>query len=92
MNPEAPHTSPWRSTNVQGLYQRMPSGIFYSRYSINGNPTFRSLGTAVFEHAKIRHAQRQVEVEKDRQRGADLTSDFKTLGACLDELVRRWDA
>jgi hypothetical protein len=40
----------------------------------------------VFEHAKIKHAKRVADVEKDRQRGADLASDFRTLGALFGEL------
>lgn len=89
----------WRSTNVQGLYEYRPAGtaenargVYYSRYSVNGKRTFRSLETDVFEHAKIKHAKRNVDVEKDRQRGADLAGDCKTLGALLTETKARLDA
>jgi integrase len=89
----------WRKTSTQGLYEYRPAGIaetavgtYYSRYSVNGKRTFRSLETSVFEHAKIKHAQRNVDVEKDRRRGADLGSDFRTLGALWNEMKRRLDA
>ena len=67
-----------RTTSVQGLNEYRPAGIekkftgvYYSRYSMNGKPTFGSLGTSIYEHAKIKHAQRAVDVEKDRRHGAD---------------------
>ena len=65
----------WRKTAVQGLYESRPAGLpeavrgkFYSRSSVNGKPTFRSLESGVYEHAKIKHAKRMADVEKDRQR------------------------
>lgn len=86
----------WRKTQLQGLYEFRPAGtakgttgVYYSRYSVNGRRTFRSLGTSIFEHAKIKHAQRGVDVEKDRRRGADLGSDFNTLGALWEDVRRR---
>lgn len=89
-------TGPWRRTSIQGLYEyRRPDlpkaarGTYFSRFSINGNATFRSLETRNFEHAKIKHAKRMVDVEKDRQRGADLGGEFKTLGALFKEVERR---
>ena len=62
----------WRKTSIQGLYERLPSGVFYSRFRVNGKQTFRTLETNVFEHAKLKHAERGTDVEKDRQRGANL--------------------
>ena len=89
----------WRKTSIQGLYEYRPAGmpetvrgVFYSRYSVNGRRTFRSLETSVFEHAKIKHAQRGVVVEKDRRRGADIGTQFKTLGALFEETKRRLEA
>lgn len=86
----------WKNTRIQSLYEYRPAGlaetargVYYSRICLGGKRTFRSLDTSVFEHAKILHAQRMVEVEKDRQRGADLGSGFKTLGALMDEMKRR---
>lgn len=89
----------WRHAGVQGLYEYRPAGlpessrgVYYSRYSVNGKRTSRSLRTSIFEHAKIKHTQRGVDVEKDRRRGADLGSDYKTLGALWREMKRRLDA
>jgi len=89
----------WRKTTVQGLYEYRPAGLpetmhgrYYSRFSVNGKRTFRSLETNVFTHAKAKHAERGVDVEKDRRRGADLGSDFKTLGALWLEMRRRLEA
>lgn len=86
----------WRKTAIAGLYEYRPAGppktkrgVFCSRYSVNGKRTFRSLETDVFEHAKFKHAKREVVVEKDRQRGADLGSDFETLGALFKEMEAR---
>lgn len=78
----------WRKTATQGLYQNK-SGIFYSRYRLNGKRTWRSLGTEVFTVAKLRHAERQRQVEGDRQRGATLDTDGRTLGALATEYLRR---
>ncbi len=93
---ENPKKLEWKKTSVQCLYERRPEGLpatkrgtFYSRFSVNGTPTFRSLETSVFEHAKIKHARRMADVQKDRQRGADLGTEFKTLGALFDEVERR---
>ena len=60
-----------------------------SRFSVNGERSFRSLETNVFTHAKAKHAERGVDVEKDRRRGADPASDLKTLGALWLEMQRR---
>ena len=86
----------WRRTPIQGLYEYRPAGLretvrgtFYSRFSINGNSTFRSLRTDVFEHAKLKHAKQGANVEKDRRRGADLGTKCKTLGAPYAEVERR---
>ncbi|MCX6955941.1 MAG: site-specific integrase [Verrucomicrobia bacterium] len=94
-----PNKPIWRKTNLQGLYEYRPAGLpesergtYYSRYSLGGKRTFRSLETSVFEHARIKHAQRSVDVEKDRQRGADLGTQFKTLGALFAEMQLRLDA
>jgi hypothetical protein len=86
----------WRSTHVEGLCEFRPAGfaedergIHYSRYSVNGGRTSRSLETSNFEHAKIKDAKRMVDVEKDRPRNADLGTDFKTLGTLWVEMEQR---
>ncbi len=82
----------WQPSGPEGLYLNTRSGTYYSRYQLNGSRTFRSLKTKVFTVAKLKHAKRQVEVEKDRQRGAELTGDFHTLGGLLIEMKARLDA
>ena len=84
----------WQRTTVAGLYKNTHSGVFYSRYSLNGKRTFRSLKTDVLTVAKLKHAKRNVDVEKDRQRGAGRIDkgDFKTLGPLLAEVKRRLHA
>lgn len=89
----------WRRTSIQGLYEFRPHGtpetergVYYARFSVNGIRTFRSHETSVFEHAKIKHAKLMVDVEKDRRRGADLGTGFKTLGALLAEVENRLNA
>ena len=89
----------WRKTSVQGLYEYRAAGLpetlrgkFYSRYSMNGRRTFRSLETSVLEVAKLKHAQKTVEVAVDRQNGVGNNNDFKTLGALLIEVRNRLDA
>lgn len=88
----------WRKTSLQGLYEYRPAGVadnargvYYSRYSLKGKRTFRSHETSVFEQAKIKHLKLMSDVEKDRQRGADVdaSGDFKTLGALMAEVQRR---
>lgn len=94
MNPQT--RAEWRKTAVQGLYEyRAPGlpdsvrGVFYSRFSLGGKQTFRSLKTDNFEHAKMSHARKMADVEKDRQRGGTLSDEFKTLGALMTEIERR---
>src|SRR5687767_12508300 len=88
----------WRKTSIPGLYEYRPgelsqsdSGVYYSRFSLNRKRTFRSHKTSVFEQAKIKHWALMGSVEKDRQSGFDTkgASDFKTLGALLEETKRR---
>ena len=66
----------WQPTGPEGLYLNTQSGVYYSRYRLNGSRTFRSLKTRIFTVAKLKHAKRQVDVEKDRQRGAGIGSNF----------------
>jgi hypothetical protein len=66
--------------------------VYYSRYRLNGSRTFRSLKTRTFTVAKLKHAKRQLDVEKDRQRGAGIGSTFQTLGGLLVERNARLDA
>lgn len=82
----------WKKVaGVQGLYLNTKSGVYHSRFRMNGQRTFRSLQTNVLTIAKLKHAKRGVSVEKDRQRGADLGSDYSTLGSLLNEMQRRLD-
>lgn len=84
-------TPTWQSSGVQGLYLNTVSGIYHSRFRMNGKRTFRSLKTKVLTVAKLKHAKRGVDVEKDRQRGADLGTEYSTLGALFREMVKRLD-
>ncbi len=82
----------WRPAGPEGLYVNTQSGTYYSRYRMNGSRTFRSLKTRVITSAKLKHAKRQLDVEKDRQRGAHLDGNFQTLGGLLVEMKARLDA
>jgi integrase len=82
----------WQPSGPEGLYLNTRSGMYYSRYQMNGARTFRSLKTKVFTVAKLKHAKRELEVEKDRQRGATLDSNHRTLGGLLAEVKARLDA
>ena len=82
----------WKVAGPEGLYLDTNSGTYYSRYRMNGQRTFRSLRTKVFTVAKLKHAQRNGDVEKDRQRGADLNANLQTLGGLLAELEARFAA
>lgn len=81
--------------SVEGLYLHTPSGTFYTRYRMKGvdgrkgKRTFRSLETDVLTIAKLRHKEKVAEVEKDRQRGAEISTEFRTLGECAAEVLRR---
>ena len=79
----------WQPTGPQGLYLNTRSGVYYSRYRMNGSRTFRSLKTLIFTVAKLKHAERQLDVEKDRQRGAGIGSTYQTLGGLLVEMQAR---
>lgn len=82
----------WQPAGPAGLYLNTKSGTYYSRYRLNGTRTFRSLRTNVFTVAKLKHAKRQVDVEKDRQRGTQISGNFQTLGSLLVEMKARLDA
>ncbi len=79
----------WHPAGPQGLYLNTRSGMYYSRYRMNGSRTFRSLKTKVLTVAKLKHAKRQLDVEKDRQRGAEYSANFQTLGGLLGEMQER---
>lgn len=84
------HQPLWkRVAGVQGLYLNTSTGVYHSRFRMNGKRTFRSLGTDLISVAKVKHAKRGVEVEKDRQRGVILGSDFSTLGPLFREMEKR---
>lgn len=85
-------TPTWQPSGPEGLYLNTRSGMYYSRYQMNGARTFRSLKTKVFTVAKLKHAKRGLDVEKDRQRGATLDSNYRTLGGLLAEVKARLDA
>jgi hypothetical protein len=70
----------------QGLYVR--SSIYYSRYSLNGSRTFRSLDTDNFAVAKLRLAKLMGSVEQDRQKGLTIDGDLRTLGG-LTNLLKK---
>jgi hypothetical protein len=82
----------WPPSGPEGLHLSTQSGVYYSRYRLNGSRTFRSLKTRTFTVAKLKHAKRQLDVEKDRQRGAGIGSTFQTLGGLLVERNARLDA
>ena len=84
--------STWQPAGPEGLYINTKSGTYYSRYRLNGTRTFRSLKTKVFTVAKLKHVKRQVDVEKDRQRGAEVSSNYQKLGGLLVEMKARLDA
>lgn len=70
----------WQKTTTPGLYRHGPTGKFYSRYSLNGNRTFKGLDTSVLTVAKLKHAQRMAEIEKQRQSPDNTGDETKTLG------------
>ncbi len=81
----------WEKMSLQGLYRNTSSGVFYSRYRMNGTRTFRSLKTDVLTIAKLRHADTQRAVEGGRQAGDTINADFRNMGALAVELKRRID-
>lgn len=59
-------TPTWRTTTIPGLYQHTPSSIYYSRVSIRGKRTFRSLRTTTWTVAQIKHTKVTGDVLKSR--------------------------
>jgi integrase len=87
---EAKKRSEWvKVKSVEGLYLKTSTGGYFTRYSLNGKRTFRSLETDVLTVAKLRHKKRQAETESERQRGASLSLDFRTLGQLAAEVLAR---
>lgn len=87
----ATETHAWQPTGTPGLYRR-DSGVFYSRYTLNGRRTWRSLDTEVPEVARLRHEKRRGELETSRQSAEQINTDLRTLGALSQELRRQIDA
>ena len=83
-------THAWQATATPGLYRRS-NGVFYSRYTLNGRRTWRSLDTEVPEVARLRHERRRGELEVSRQSGGEINSDLRSLGALSRELRRQVD-
>jgi integrase len=81
-------TPAWRATSVQGLYLSK-DGIYYTRFRLNGSRTWRSLETKVFTVAKLKHAEKQAEVESERQKGSIVNLNFRTMGDLAEEFLRR---
>ena len=63
-----------------GLYVQN-NGTYYSRFSLNGTSTWRSLETDVLSVALVRHSKRQADTEEARQRGLTVAGDLRTMGA-----------
>ena len=78
--------------SVAGLYRKTQTGGYFSRYSLNGRRTFRTLETDVLTVAKLRHSERLAENEKDRQAGASIDTVYRTLGALAEEFARLVEA
>jgi len=84
-------THAWQATATPGLYRRS-NGVYYSRYTLNGRRTWRSLDTEVPEVARLRHEKRRGELETSRQSAERINTDLRTLGALSQELRRQIDA
>lgn len=76
---------------VPGFYVSEESGIFYTRYSVNGRRSWHSHRTTDHRRAKILHAEKLGEIERDRQRGSMENANFSTLGGLEHALVRIWE-
>ena len=76
---------------VEGLYQHH-NGTYYSRYSINGKRVVRSLKTATFHIAKLRHAKQHGLTEVARQAGVQTDSSLRTLGSIAQYLTTEINA
>ena len=75
----------FKRTGILGLHQHR-NGTFYSRFSLNGSRTWRSLGTGDLNAAKIRHLALRAENEKARQCGMTIAGDLRTMGVLAREL------
>ncbi len=83
-------TPKWqRVPGAEGLYLRTETGVYYSRYRLHGTRTFRSLDTDVLTIARLRHAEKRLDVERDRKRGVVTTTTLRTLGDIAEEFSRR---
>lgn len=70
----------WQKTATPGLYCHGPTGQFYSRYSLNGKRTFKTLETSTLTVAKLKHSQRMADIEKQRQSPEVVKDETRTLG------------
>ncbi|EIQ01132.1 site-specific recombinase XerD [Opitutaceae bacterium TAV1] len=82
MNPETLGNSKpktWEPVEPN-FYRNLKSGIYYSRFGLNGPRTFKSLKTSVLTVARLRHKKKMADIEKARQSGITLSKDIRTLG------------
>lgn len=79
----------WRKTAVEGLYEYVPKGTYYSRTRVNGKRVVVCLNTTVFTTAKILHAKGNVERALQRQRREPATTEPTTLADLAAEIERR---
>ncbi len=87
----------WVKTAEANLYERRTAntpktarGTFYSRYELNGEQKSVSLRTKVWSHAKIKHREHMLSVEKVRGRARNSDGTFQTLGELWNEMAERY--
>jgi integrase len=75
--------------NVENLYFRISTGTYYTRAKIGEKRTFENLGTSDRDAALILHREKQSALERQRQAGVPLQTDFRHLGALAREYRQR---
>jgi len=84
--------SKWESTEVQGLYRRQPSGIFYARGKVGGKTRWQSLDTDRFTEARQRHAVCVLKQGQMRKAVAGQPDHALTFERAIEEIVARMKA
>jgi hypothetical protein len=72
----------WEATDTPGLYVRKPGGAFYSRITLNGKRTWRSLETDKLREAQRRHR----DLQSGHARNVSTRSD-DTLHAAMARVI-----
>src|SRR5476651_1716114 len=82
----------WQRINVQNLLRNRQSGHYYGRYTIAGKQKWYALHTDILSVAKLRLADKAVQVEKLRGTAVNVTTGSATMHDLIETYKARIEA